>query len=71
MKFIKFSKGINQDTAEEPQRKGPLTVLRSYRSRDGNIAKAEFGQYLIQLTHGNIKVGDAVKVLDYKDLSKQ
>ncbi|KAL6058505.1 Molybdenum cofactor sulfurase [Balamuthia mandrillaris] len=58
--------GINQQTGEEVKRGGPLAALRRYRARGGNIAYADFGQLMMQLNEGKLKVGDEVKILERK-----
>ena len=52
---------VDQDTAVKG--KEPLSTLSKYRSTDGKVL---FGQNLIALNEGTIKVNDPVKVIRYK-----
>ena len=56
--------GIDQTTGEH-DKLGPLEILRSYRAPRGP-AHAMFGQLLIPLQAGKVRVGDIVQVLEKK-----
>jgi len=56
--------GIDQTTGAV-DKSGPLEVLRQYRAPQGPT-HARFGQLLIPLQTGTVKLGDTVTVLDHK-----
>jgi len=59
--------GIDQDTGEL-DKLGPLEILRGYRAPRGPT-HAMFGQLMLPLQPGTIRVGDKVQVLDRKKKS--
>jgi uncharacterized protein YcbX len=52
---------VNQDTAERGTE--PLKTLASYRTENN---KVYFGQNLVALNYGEIKVGDKIKIESYQ-----
>ncbi len=56
--------GINQDTGEQ-DKLGPLEILRAYRAPRGPT-HAMFGQLMIPLKYGTIRVGDRIAVMGIK-----
>lgn len=52
---------IDPHTGERSADREPMTTLRSYRQRDGEL---HFGQNLVALGRGELKVGMAVEVLE-------
>lgn len=56
--------GIHQDTGEQ-DKLGPLEILRAYRAPQGPT-HALFGQLMIPLQGGQVKLGDPVEIMDKK-----